>query len=77
LIGDAAHVAVPATGAGLYTGLEDVEALGRILEARSGDLEAALKRYERVRIGPAQKLGLSSRQWSEDFLARTDQLAAV
>jgi 2-polyprenyl-6-methoxyphenol hydroxylase-like FAD-dependent oxidoreductase len=77
LIGDAAHVAVPATGAGLYTGLEDVDALGRILEARSGDLEAALKRYERVRIGPAQKLGLSSRQWSEDFLARTDQLAAV
>jgi 2-polyprenyl-6-methoxyphenol hydroxylase-like FAD-dependent oxidoreductase len=77
LIGDAAHVAVPATGAGLYTGLEDVEALGRIMEAGRGGVQAALKRYETVRFGPAQDLGLSSRQWSESYLARIGWRAAV
>jgi 2-polyprenyl-6-methoxyphenol hydroxylase-like FAD-dependent oxidoreductase len=77
LLGDAAHVAVPATGAGLYTGLEDVEALGRIMEAGSEDLETALNHYETIRIGPAQDLGLSSREWSESYLARINQRAAV
>jgi 2-polyprenyl-6-methoxyphenol hydroxylase-like FAD-dependent oxidoreductase len=76
LIGDAAHVSVPATGAGLYTGLEDVEALGRLMEAASGGLEAALNHYETIRVGPARDLGLSSRQWSENYLARIKHRAA-
>jgi hypothetical protein len=32
LMGEAAHVLVPATGAGLFTGLEDVKSLGRAIE---------------------------------------------
>jgi 2-polyprenyl-6-methoxyphenol hydroxylase-like FAD-dependent oxidoreductase len=68
LLGDAAHLAVPATGAGLVPGLEDVEALGDAVRSeRNGGL-AALGVYEALRLGPAQRLATASRTWSRSYL---------
>jgi 2-polyprenyl-6-methoxyphenol hydroxylase-like FAD-dependent oxidoreductase len=47
LLGDAAHPVMPHTGQGAAQALEDAVALG--LALAHGDLEAALRRYERVR----------------------------
>jgi 2-polyprenyl-6-methoxyphenol hydroxylase-like FAD-dependent oxidoreductase len=70
LLGDAAHVVVPATGAGLFTGLEEVEALGRAIEAERRGGPFALETYEGERLGPARQLGESSRDWSRAYLDR-------
>ena len=51
LSGDAAHVVVPATGAGLFTGLDEVEALGCAIEAERRGGPSALETYERERLG--------------------------
>jgi 2-polyprenyl-6-methoxyphenol hydroxylase-like FAD-dependent oxidoreductase len=67
LPGDAALVAVPATWAGLFTGLEDVESLGG---------RCALETYERERLGSARRLGESSRDWSRSYLRRRNTPAA-
>jgi 2-polyprenyl-6-methoxyphenol hydroxylase-like FAD-dependent oxidoreductase len=68
LVGDAAHLAVPATDADLVTGLEDAEALGdAVRNERNGGL-AALDVYEALRLGPAQRLATSSRAWSRSYL---------
>ena len=47
LLGDAAQPVLPHTGQGAALALEDAVALG--LALRSGDIEPALRRYERVR----------------------------
>jgi 2-polyprenyl-6-methoxyphenol hydroxylase-like FAD-dependent oxidoreductase len=71
LVGDAAHLAVPAAGAGLVTGLEDAEALGdAVRNERNGGL-AALHAYEALRLGPAQQLATASRTWSRSYLDQT------
>jgi 2-polyprenyl-6-methoxyphenol hydroxylase-like FAD-dependent oxidoreductase len=75
LLGDAAHVAVPATGAGLFTGLEDVASLGQAIEAERRGGRSALETYERERLGPARRLGESSRAWSRSYLGRQDTAA--
>jgi 2-polyprenyl-6-methoxyphenol hydroxylase-like FAD-dependent oxidoreductase len=70
LVGDAAHLAAPMTGAGLVTGLEDAEALGDALRSeRNGGL-AALAVYETLRLGPARQLATASRTWNRSYLER-------
>jgi 2-polyprenyl-6-methoxyphenol hydroxylase-like FAD-dependent oxidoreductase len=68
IIGDAAHVATPMTGAGLITGFEDVIALAEELDAVDADVVPdALHRYERQRLGPARELVGYSMAWSSRF----------
>jgi 2-polyprenyl-6-methoxyphenol hydroxylase-like FAD-dependent oxidoreductase len=77
LLGDAAHVVgVPATGGGLFTGLEEVESLGKAIEAERRGERSALETYERRRLGPARRLGESSRDWSRHYLDRGEAHAA-
>ncbi len=52
LLGDAAHPMTFAVGQGAAQALEDADAIGRAL-GESGDLEAALRSYERSRIARA------------------------
>jgi 2-polyprenyl-6-methoxyphenol hydroxylase-like FAD-dependent oxidoreductase len=68
IIGDAAHVATPMTGAGLITGFEDVIALAEELGGvDSAGVPDALRRYERLRLGPARDLVEYSLAWSSRF----------
>ena len=79
LVGDAAHLAAPMTGAGLVTGLEDAEALGDAVRSeRNGGL-AAVGVYETLRLGPARQLATASRTWSRSYLeqARTSVTSGV
>lgn len=69
IVGDAAHVVTPMTGAGLVNGFRDVLALSAEL-ARAGSpdgIPAALRRYERIRLGPARDLAQQSMWWSARF----------
>ncbi|MDQ1525494.1 MAG: hypothetical protein QOG18_107 [Microbacteriaceae bacterium] len=68
IIGDAAHVATPMTGAGLITGFEDVIALTEELGAADATaVPDALRRYEQRRLGPARELVGYSMSWSSRF----------
>jgi 2-polyprenyl-6-methoxyphenol hydroxylase-like FAD-dependent oxidoreductase len=68
IIGDAAHVATPMTGAGLITGFEDVVALVEELgEVDAAAVPDALRRYENLRLGPARDLVGSGMAWSSRF----------
>ncbi len=69
IIGDAAHAASPMTGAGLVTGLDDVEALGRAVQAQRAGGPPALPAYAAERLQPARALALSSMQWSQAYMA--------
>ena len=69
LIGDAAHAVSPMTGAGLATGLEDVEALGRAVQAELAGGRPALPAYGAERLQAARALALSSMQWSQAYMA--------
>jgi 2-polyprenyl-6-methoxyphenol hydroxylase-like FAD-dependent oxidoreductase len=53
LLGDAAHPMTFAVGQGAAQALEDALAIGRVLGRDDGDLEAALREYERPRIARA------------------------
>ena len=55
LLGDAAHPMLPHTGQGAAQALEDAVALGLAL-APHGDVEPALRRYERVRSRRTRRL---------------------
>jgi 2-polyprenyl-6-methoxyphenol hydroxylase-like FAD-dependent oxidoreductase len=57
------------TGAGLINGFRDVLALaGELRSANSpADVPAALRRYERIRLGPARDLAERSMWWSARF----------
>ena len=55
LLGDAAHPMLPHTGQGAAQALEDGVALGLAL-AGDGDVEQALRRYERVRASRTRRL---------------------
>ncbi len=71
IVGDAAHVVSPVTGAGLHNGLLDVEALVAAVGAAPADqVPAALIAYERQRLGAARALVLSSQRWSRSYRAR-------
>lgn len=70
LIGDAAHVVSPITGAGFHNGLLDVQALTAALRtAPPGRIHQALSRYQQRRIHPARRLVAQSQQWSRAFVS--------
>jgi 2-polyprenyl-6-methoxyphenol hydroxylase-like FAD-dependent oxidoreductase len=74
LVGDAAHLAEPATGVGLVTGLEDADALGDAVRSERNGGSAALGAYEALRLGPARRSATASRTWSRCYL---DQARAL
>jgi 2-polyprenyl-6-methoxyphenol hydroxylase-like FAD-dependent oxidoreductase len=70
LVGDAAHVASPMTGAGFENALLDVAALARDLgSAAAGEVPAALERYERERLARVRGLVSSGMAWGRSYLA--------
>jgi 2-polyprenyl-6-methoxyphenol hydroxylase-like FAD-dependent oxidoreductase len=70
LVGDAAHVASPMTGAGFENALLDVAALASALHGMSGaDLPAALGRYEQERLPPVRALVSSGMSWGRSYLS--------
>jgi 2-polyprenyl-6-methoxyphenol hydroxylase-like FAD-dependent oxidoreductase len=69
LIGDAAHVASPMTGAGFQNALLDVAALAASLDrATVPDVPASLDRYERERLPDARRLVSSGMAWGRSYL---------
>lgn len=64
LIGDAAHVAPPITGAGFTTGLEDVSSIVRLLGGSShpGEIPNKLQQYEKERLQASRHLVLSGQR---------------
>jgi 2-polyprenyl-6-methoxyphenol hydroxylase-like FAD-dependent oxidoreductase len=70
LIGDAAHVATPMTGAGFHNALLDVAELAQDLRGTSGaDVPAALDRYQQERLPQARDLVSSGMSWGRSYLA--------
>jgi 2-polyprenyl-6-methoxyphenol hydroxylase-like FAD-dependent oxidoreductase len=64
LLGDAAHVAAPATASGAYFAMDDASALAAALEAHAdGELAAALGEYQTQRLSQAQRLVDYGRSW--------------
>jgi 2-polyprenyl-6-methoxyphenol hydroxylase-like FAD-dependent oxidoreductase len=61
LLGDAAHPMLPHAGQGAAQALEDAVALGRALRG-AADVDAALRRYERVRATRTRKIVLLARR---------------
>ena len=68
LVGDAAHVASPMTGAGFENALQDVAALVAALRSATADLPADLDRYERERLPHARRLVSSGMAWGRSYL---------
>jgi 2-polyprenyl-6-methoxyphenol hydroxylase-like FAD-dependent oxidoreductase len=66
LLGDAAHMASPRTGAGAYTAMVDAVMLGRAF-AQSTDVEAALRIYNDDTVMRGKKLFASSRRAASGF----------
>eukprot|EP00978_Attheya_sp_CCMP212_P007819 scaffold18163_cov55-Attheya_sp.AAC.4 len=66
LLGDAAHMASPRTGAGAYTAMVDAVVLGRAF-AQAADVEAALRIYNDDTVMRGKKLIASSRRAASDF----------
>jgi 2-polyprenyl-6-methoxyphenol hydroxylase-like FAD-dependent oxidoreductase len=62
LIGDALHTAHYSIGSGTRLAMEDALALAKALEARPGDVPAALSRYEADRKPVVEKLVAASRR---------------
>jgi 2-polyprenyl-6-methoxyphenol hydroxylase-like FAD-dependent oxidoreductase len=70
LVGDAAHVATPMTGAGFENALLDVAALAADLRGAPGpDVPAALGRYQQERLPRAQALVSSGMSWGRSYLS--------
>ena len=70
LIGDAAHVASPMTGAGFQNALMDVAALAGSLRGASGaDVPAALGCYEQERLPLVRGLVSSGMAWGRSYLS--------
>jgi 2-polyprenyl-6-methoxyphenol hydroxylase-like FAD-dependent oxidoreductase len=73
LLGDAAHPMLPHTGQGAAQALEDAVALGIVL-GRGGELEPALRLYERVRSARTGKIVRSGRQIARFSTTRSKTL---
>ncbi len=72
LVGDAAHVATPMTGAGFENALLDVAALADDLGGASGPgVPAGLGRYERERLPLVRGLVSSGMSWGRSYLSTT------
>jgi 2-polyprenyl-6-methoxyphenol hydroxylase-like FAD-dependent oxidoreductase len=67
IVGDAAHAASPMTGGGFRMALMDALAIGGAL-AEHGPSEEAVASYGQAQLGPARRLALAGRRWSESFL---------
>lgn len=68
LIGDAAHAMTPNLGQGANQALQDAVALAAaIAEAAAGEIEPALRAYERVRLPRANAVVSASRQAGRVF----------
>jgi 2-polyprenyl-6-methoxyphenol hydroxylase-like FAD-dependent oxidoreductase len=55
ILGDAAFVARPHVGAGVAKAAQDALTLAQALDANA-DAEAALKQFERARVGPGERI---------------------
>lgn len=68
LIGDAAHVASPVTGAGFINGLLDVAALATaVRDAPAAAVPNRLTKYQLHRLKPVQQMVASSMAWSRAY----------
>jgi len=70
LLGDAAHLASPRTGAGAYTAMVDAAALGAAF-SNCVTIEAALNRYNNDTVARAATLLQRSRKAGNTFLPRS------
>jgi 2-polyprenyl-6-methoxyphenol hydroxylase-like FAD-dependent oxidoreductase len=70
LLGDAAHLASPRTGAGAYTAMVDAVALGAAF-SKCDTIEAALSRYDTDTIARAAALLQKSRNAGKTFVPRS------
>jgi 2-polyprenyl-6-methoxyphenol hydroxylase-like FAD-dependent oxidoreductase len=68
LIGDAAHVASPMTGAGFENALLDVAALAAAVASGGAAAPRALDRYEAERLPAARRLVSSGMAWGRSWL---------
>lgn len=62
LLGDAAHPSTPNLGQGACQAVEDAVVLGNCLREADGDIEGALRAYERRRIPRANAVTMQSRR---------------
>jgi 2-polyprenyl-6-methoxyphenol hydroxylase-like FAD-dependent oxidoreductase len=62
LVGDAAHPATPALGQGACQAIEDAVVLGRCIAERHESVTAALRAYERHRVGRTNAMTRQARQ---------------
>lgn len=70
LIGDAAHVVSPVTGAGFHNGLLDIQALTAALRTAPPErIRQALSHYQQQRLQPARRLVAQSQQWSRMYVS--------
>ena len=67
LLGDAAHAMEPFQAQGAAQAVEDAFVLGACVSMCSGDVEAAFRRYEKVRMSRAAELQLQARRAGLDF----------
>jgi len=76
LIGDAAHVASPMTGAGFENALLDVAALAATVDDGSAaDVPRALGRYEQERLPVVRRLVSSGMAWGRSWLNNLEPLS--
>lgn len=69
LLGDAAHVVSPITGAGFHHGLLDVQALAAALRSTPNrPVRDSLSHYQQQRMGPARRLVAQSQHWSRAYV---------
>ena len=67
LLGDAAHAMEPFQAQGAAQAVEDAYVLGACVGACAGDVEAALRRYERIRMDRAAELQTQAREAGFEF----------
>jgi salicylate hydroxylase len=67
LLGDAAHAMEPFQAQGAAQAVEDAYVLGRCVSEAEGDVEAAFRRYERIRTGRAEELQAQAHGAGDEF----------
>ena len=67
LLGDAAHAMEPFQAQGAAQAVEDAYVLGRCVAAAGGDVGAAFRRYERIRMDRAAELQTQARDAGIEF----------
>ena len=70
LLGDAAHPMMQYLAQGACMALEDAVTLGEAVKAERGDLEAALRRYERARVTRTARVVLMTREMGRIYHAK-------